>query len=178
MAYQDFVDALCTVLEKQGALKPQDALSLKKKFVERGEARFEYFLLDEGIVTKDDLLNALAVVFKVPAVDVVGYFFDHNLVTMFPKDVMLRNGFIPYQRDGDVLILVATDPANATLASIVGNYVSYDVTFFVGLARDIDDMVKEFYDKSLVEIELDLSDNSPERKETEKIIQEEQTLKE
>ncbi len=178
MAYQDFVDALCTVLEKQGALKHEDAVNLKKRYVERAEARFEYFLLDEGIVTKDDVLNALAVVFNVPAVDVAGYFFEHYLVTLFPKDVMLRNGFIPYEREGEVLIIVASDPANAELLSIIGQYVSYDITFFVGLARDIDDMVKEFYDKPLFEIELDLSENNPERKEEDKIIQEDKILKE
>lgn len=162
MPFADFVDALCVILEKQGALKHQDAQELKKRFKERSESRFEYFLIDEGIVTKEAALKALEELYKVPSVDVVGVFFDHHLVRMFPKDVMLRNGFIPYQRDGDVLIVIARDPDNATLSSIIGEYVSYDVTFFVGLSRDIDDMIKEFYDKPLFEQELDLPENEKE----------------
>lgn len=156
MPYRNIVDALCTILEKHKVLKQTDSDSLKKKFVDHNTRIFEDFLLEEGVVTKEQLLDALAELYEVPAVDARGVFFDHHLVRMFPKDVMKRNCFIPFERDGDVLIVIAHNPNNATLESIIGQSVSYDVTFFVGIPRAIIDAIEEYYDESPTERELDL----------------------
>lgn len=149
-----FVDGLSGILVQKGALKQSDAQAAQKAFSEQTAMTFEEFLLDEELVTKEALLEALSVYYDLPAVDVMGIFFDHHLLRMFPKDVMLRNGFIPYERDGDVLMVIAAQPNNHQLPEIIGKFVSYDVTFMVGILRDIDDMVKEFYDGSPAEIEL------------------------
>jgi hypothetical protein len=165
MANHDFVDMLCNILEKDGAIKHGESQVIKKKYTIRSETRFEHFLLDQGLVSKEQLLNALAKLFQVPSIDVMGIFFDHHLVRMFPKDVMRRDGFIPYMRDGDVLIVVARDPSNTALAQVIGDFVSYDVTFCVGIARDIDDTIQEYYDKPLFEQELDIPENPKEENE-------------
>ena len=41
------------------------------------------------------------------------------------------------------------DPGNADLPALIGQYVSYDVRFEIGLARDIQDAIKEFYDEDV-----------------------------
>ena len=153
--YRDIVQALCKIFEKNGVLRHFDAESLEKSFKDRSEITFEDFLLEEGIVTKEELLHALSEFYEKPSLDVEGEFFDHHLVVMFPKDEMLRNLFIPYMRDGDVLQVVANNPNNNTLSEIIGRYVSYDVTYMVGIARDISDMVEEYYDPSITEREID-----------------------
>jgi hypothetical protein len=145
----DFVDCLTDICIAQGILGAQEKEPIKKTFYERSEPQFEQFLLDEGIVEKDQLLRALSEYYKLPAIDVVGNFFDHHLVRMFPKDVMLRNGFIPYDHEGDIMIVVAAEPDDEELPALIGNFVSYDVTFMVGIFNDITDAVKEFYDEDL-----------------------------
>lgn len=145
----DVIKALCTFFEQNNMLKGIEAHALEHDFKKSGVSAFEDFLLEEGIVTKDELLDALSASYKVPSFDVDGEFFDHNLVRMFPKDIMLRSHFIPWMHDGDVLVVVAADPTNPLLPEVVGRFVSYDVTFVVGLARDIEDAVKEFYDESV-----------------------------
>ncbi len=157
--YRDFVDALCSILYKNRAIKNTDAQTLKHLFYQREDAVFEDFLLEEGLVSKEDLLKALGELYDVPAIDVMGIFFEdiHHLVRMFPLDEMKRNCFLPFDRDGDVLIVVASNPNNATLAEIIGRYVSYDVTFLVGLCRDIIDQVETFYDQSIEVLESELN---------------------
>ena len=147
----DIVEALTAILINQGAIKGSEQVPIETAFRDRGQSQFEDFLLEEGIVTKEQLLEALAIFYEVPALDVEGEFFDHHLVTMFPKDVMLRNLFIPYQRDGDVLICIAANPNNPALLEIIGRFVSYDVAFMVGIPRHITDEVKEFYERSLTD---------------------------
>ncbi|MGC2310445.1 MAG: hypothetical protein WA432_02390 [Candidatus Babeliaceae bacterium] len=149
--YESFVDGICEILDKNKVLKQRDFEALKKDFHNRSDITFDYFLLSEGIVAREDLLQALSEFYECPALDIKGIFFDHHLVRMFPKDEMLRNDFIPYERDGDILIVIARDPNNATLSAIIGQYVSYDVTYFAGLAQDIEDAVEEYYDASLTE---------------------------
>lgn len=150
-----FVEAVCQYLEKKKALKNIDSNALQKMYAERSDLSFDEFVLEEDLVERDDLLEAIGDYYKVPAIDVEGLFFEHHLVTMFPKDVMLRNVFIPYEHDGEVLIVIAAHPQDQYLPEIIGKFVSYDVTFMVGLAEDIIDAVEEFYDESIIEIELD-----------------------
>lgn len=159
MAYSpDVIQGLCEFFEQNHVLKNRDAKALAQDFKNSGSGNFEEFVLEEGIISKEDLLDALSAYYQVAAFDVDGEFFDHNLVRMFPKDVMLRHRFIPLSHDGDVLIVVAADPADELLPEIIGRFVSYDVTFVVGLARDIDDAIKEFYDESITAPTWDASE--------------------
>ena len=168
--YPDIVDALCAIFEKKKLLNVSEISVLKDNFKKQSEVAFEDFLLEEGLLSKEQLLEALSELYQVPSLDVVGVFFEHHLVTMFPKDVMLRNIFIPYERDGDVLVVIAYNPNNNTLSEIIGNYVSYDATYFVGLPRDICDSVKEFFDPSIEEQEADFIPEEVKEKEEETSI--------
>ncbi|MFA6066072.1 MAG: hypothetical protein WC707_02720 [Candidatus Babeliaceae bacterium] len=154
-AFTNTVDALCAIFEKNNLFKSSEISVLKKNFEAQSEIAFEDFLLEESLISKEHLLEALSELYQVPAIDVVGLFFDHNIVKMFPKDVMLRNIFIPYEHDGDVLVVIAYNPNNNALSEIIGEYVSYDVTYMVGLPRDICDAIKEFFDASLQQQEQD-----------------------
>lgn len=161
-----FVDRLSAILAKHHVLQDKEAASLRHDFDKSSAFYFEDFLVDEGLVGKEEVLSALSEYYLLPSIDVIGIFFDHHLVTMFPKDVMLRNGFIPYDRDGDVLIVVAARPDHPQLPEIIGKFVSYDVTFLAGLYTDICDAVKEFYDESIEQAELELfEDNRDEHEE-------------
>lgn len=156
MKQEQFVDGLCQSFQRHKVLKPEEIKELRRLYKDRSDIAFEYFVLEQGLITKKDILQALEEYYKVPAIDVRGLEFDHHYVTMFPKDEMRRNGFIPYQRDGEVLFVIARDPSDENLLAVIGKYVSYDILFMVGLARDIDDVIQEYDDASLTQPGLDL----------------------
>jgi hypothetical protein len=85
-----FIHSLCEILVKNRALKNRDSKDLQDLFERSTALYFEDFLLEEDLVSKEDLLQALSEYYQMPAVDVIGIFFDHHLVRMFPKDVMIR----------------------------------------------------------------------------------------
>lgn len=143
------VDRLIEVLQEREVLTDRDATALKEDFKRHEAPYFEDFLLEEEIVEKEDLLAALQEMYGVPAVDVVGEVFDHNLVTMFPKDVLLRNCTLPYRRDENVLFVITNDPEDDEREVTLREYVSYDIEFFVGIPSHIDLTIKEFYQDSL-----------------------------
>src|SRR5690349_13243028 len=143
---ETFVEAFTKILSEQNAIKPDEASALKKAFFNRSQEAFDDFLLEEGLVSRTAILNALSQYYDVPAFDVIGYFFDHLLLIEFPKDFLLRNQMIPLERDENILFMIASNPNNPELLAEIGKYVSYDIQFLVGIAGDITDAVKEFYD--------------------------------
>lgn len=150
-----FVEGLTSILQKRKVVDTREAQSLKNLFKGTTKPNFDDFLLDEGLVEKDDLLNALAEYYQVPPFDVVGYFFDHAIVRMFPKEFLLSNELIPVERDENVLIVVASNPADPELLPRIGKYVSYDIQFCVGIRQDICDAIEEFFERSLTDVEYE-----------------------
>lgn len=148
---EHFIAGIIEILHRNKALKAPDSKAMIVAFKGRSDLSFEEFLMHEGLISKDDLLEALSEYYHVPFFDVMGIFFQRHLVDMFPKDVLLRHNFIPYRQDGDVLILIAAEPDDPDLAEVVGMYVSYDVDFLVGYFRDIQDEIEDFYDSPLTE---------------------------
>jgi hypothetical protein len=150
-----YVEGLTDVLVKLGMLPIGERLPTEQAFKDSGLAVFDDFLLEEALIDREDLLRALSVYFKLPPFDVVGYFFDTQLLHMFPKDFLLRNAIIPREVDEEIMIMVASEPDLPDLLSQIGEHVSYDIQFEVGLQTDICDAVKEFYDESVTQVALD-----------------------
>ncbi len=148
---EDFVALFVKILQQQKALKESEAQALASKFKGYSALNFEEFLIDEGIITHESLLQALSEYYHMPAFDVRGEFFDHHLVTMFPQDLLLRHHFIPYIRDENILTLVAAEPDDPELTVLIGSYVSYDIDFLVGYFRDIEDEIEDFYAQPLTQ---------------------------
>lgn len=147
-----YVDGLVNVLVELGIVPIQEALAIKQSFSASDQHVFDHFMIDEGLVSREDLLRAVAKYYTLPSFDVVGYFFDHQLLHNFPKDFLLRNAIIPVQMDGDdMLIMVASEPDLPNLVEHIGVFSSSDIIFYVGLQHDICDAIKEFYDESLTQ---------------------------
>jgi Type II secretion system (T2SS), protein E, N-terminal domain len=145
----------------------EDAVRLLESFHESDIDQFNEFLLSEGIIGQENLLEALSEYFQIPSFDVEGYFFETHLLRMFPKEMLLKNEIIPLQVDENIMIMIAAKPDNSDLLFEIGEHVSYDIRFYVGIARDICDAVKEFYDKA------DTEDNQDEDVRQEHLLMEE-----
>lgn len=153
---ESFAHALCSIFEKKRLMSYEESHALQKAFKESSKEAFDDFLLEEGLMAKEHILKALADYYQVPAVDVTGYFFDHFLLHLFPKDVLHRNAIIPMVLDQNILSVVASEPDDPRLLPIIGRIVPYDIQFRVGIRRDITDAVSEYYDKSVTDARVDV----------------------
>jgi hypothetical protein len=140
-----------------------DAVALKKAFQERDDIAFEDFLLEEGVVDKDELLEALSQYYGVPQCDVVGVFFDHYLINLFPEEVLLTHLMIPLEREGDNLWVVTADPDDPHLPVVLGKYISHNINFMVGIPQDIRDAIREYHDESNTYQPNDIANQQMER---------------
>lgn len=152
MEKRSFAKELTKILIKQKVLSEAEGEALAKSFAESPKEYFDEFLLEEGIVLEEYILNAMSAYYQVPVVDVTGYFFETFLLHKFPKDVLHRNAFIPMAVDENIMIVVANEPDDPQLLSIIGDFVSYDIQFHVGIRLHITDAISEYYDPSDTEV--------------------------
>jgi len=175
---ETFAKKFSSILEKLNIVEHDEALALQKAFSLSDKELFDEFLLEEGLVEESDLLRALGQYYQTPSFDVVGYFFDYNLLRKFPKDFLLQEGIIPLEVENNVLSVVASDPCKPELEDSIRGYASYDIAFLVGLRKDICDAVKEFYDKSITEdaTDIDLREGRRQEREVEQLEDETESI--
>lgn len=159
----DPIDGIAAILNRHHLIGLEDLAALRTSFDHREDISFEDFLIEEGIVDKGDLLQALSEYYRVPQMDVVGEFFDHYLMRLVPKDVLLKHLFIPYKRENDNLWVVAAEPDDPHLPVVLGQYLSHNFNFMVGLPQDIRDAIREYYDQSITYQPYDISNQQMER---------------
>jgi hypothetical protein len=152
---QTFVDRLTEILVQNKAISREQAQTYRHDFERSDKDSFDDFLLTEGLIDEEALLIALSVCYQVPAIDVVGYFFDRELLRNFPKDFLLRNEIIPYELEDDNLVVVASRPDDPNLEADIGKFVNPDIAFAVGLGQHILDAIEEYYDKADTEVDDD-----------------------
>jgi type IV pilus assembly protein PilB len=145
---ESFESGLLKILVRMKMMTQEDAHAIEKSFHDSEVDRFDEFLLQENIVDEANLLQALSEYYQVPSFDVLGYFFETRYVRMFPKDMLLRYSLIPLEVDENIMLMITSNPADPELLFEIGEHVSYDIQFYVGIGRDIGDSVKEFYDKA------------------------------
>ncbi len=148
---EEFVEGLSAILTERKLISPEDMIALHHAFQNRDDVTFEDFLLEEGVVHRDDLLEALSEYHKVPYFDTEGASFDHQFLRLIPKDILLRHLMIPWKREEgeDILWVVAADPSDPHILVVLGKYVTHEISFMVGLPQDIRDAIREFYDESI-----------------------------
>lgn len=150
MKEKSFVELLCDILASEKAITIEQRDSLISAFKGKSRLEFENFLLQEGFVARNELLDALAMVYAVPAFDASGYFFEHRLVTTIPKELLVSAGFIPLSVEDDaILLVVASVPNDERISEICALYTPWDVRALVGLNQDIVDAIEEYYDDAL-----------------------------
>lgn len=154
MAHQKtFIERLVEILMSQGVVRSNTGHDLIEQFERSTKENFEEFLIDELELPTEDVLRALSAYYKVPAFEVRGYFFDHDLLTYFPLDFLLRNAIIPIEVDEDVMVIAASEPEAPGLRDAIAGYTSDVVEFKVGLRQEIVDAVREFYDYAETQVE-------------------------
>lgn len=153
-----FMRALSDILVAHKIMSREQARDLQKAFGDSTVEEFDDFLLEQGLVEKDHLLEALSKYYKVPSFDVSDQFFERHLLREFPLDFLVRNEIIPLDTENNThLIVVAAEPNRSGLESAIRAFVSYDVIFNVGIRQDIVDAAREYYDSSVTEVQEDVS---------------------
>ncbi len=85
----------------------------------------------------------LAERYRVEFVDMDTFHLDNELFRSIPADVMLRYGFVPHRREGDVLVIVVSDPTDLMMQDELQQLLGVRLKVTVGPASAIQAMLKK-----------------------------------
>ena len=150
-----FVARFAQALIKNDIMKDEEAQSFVKEFKGRAKGNVVSFLLEEGLVEREDVLRALASIYSIPSFDVSGHFFNHELLLLFPKDFLIKHSLIPLDIDEDILTVVMSNPEDEKAIEELGNYVNYNITVDVGIQDHIIEAIKQYYDEDVITSDIE-----------------------
>ena len=105
MNKKTFVERLVDIFVKRNTIAADKAPAIKKLFYDRSKPSFVNFLLEEDLLSREDILNALSDYYNVPAFDVEGYFFEH----VYSYDWQAMKGFHYLMKVGHFLNAMAVN---------------------------------------------------------------------
>ncbi|HTV02957.1 MAG TPA: GspE/PulE family protein [Luteitalea sp.] len=85
----------------------------------------------------------LAARYRLEFVDMDTFHLDNDLFRSIPADVMLRYGFVPHRREGDVLVIVVSDPTDLMMIDELSQLLGTRLKVTVGPASAIQSMLKK-----------------------------------
>lgn len=150
MENKTFVVRFAEALVKNNIFKEPEADSFIQEFHDRAKGNVVSFILEEGLVEVEDVLKSLASVYDVPSFDVRGYFFNHELLLLFPQEFLKGKSVIPVEVDEDIMTVVISNPEDDETMEMLGNYANYNVNVYVGIEEHIHDAIDEYYDTDVV----------------------------
>lgn len=150
-----FVPRFAEALVKNNIMQEAEAESFVQEFYDRAKGNVVSFLLEEGLVEKEDVLTALGSVFNVPSFDVRGHFFNHQWLLSFPKDFLMQKAIIPLEVDEDIMTVVMSNPEDEDSIDELESYVSNNINVYVGIQEDIRDAIEEYYDEDVITAETE-----------------------
>jgi type IV pilus assembly protein PilB len=98
---------------------------------------FADVLLQEGLVTPEQLAEALAEQLRIPYVDLDGFTSPPELFASIPAERAYEYGVLPYRRDGKVLHVAVSDPTDIALAERLERLAGVRIELMVSSARAI-----------------------------------------
>ena len=149
----------CLLVEKK-CITREEAIALCKDFSGRSsDESFDAFLINEGIVAREEMLKVLSEYYKVPSFDVIGYFFKPELLHLFTEEFLVHHTVIPLELGEMTMSLVAGTPDDEDLQREIAELVSYDIQWYVGISNDIQDALVDYYENSPFKEEASYDDD-------------------
>src|SRR5205085_11960815 len=85
----------------------------------------------------------LAERYRLEFVDMGHFPIDQDLFRSIPADLMLRYGFVPYNREGKALVIVVSDPTDIPMLDELAHLLGTPIKVTVGARSAIESILKK-----------------------------------
>ncbi|TSA57616.1 hypothetical protein D4R42_01250 [bacterium] len=97
------------LLKENGFITAEQLSVLEKESIEQGRL-IEDIVLEQGIITEEELLKLKAKVLDVPYVDLMGEQISVDILKEFPKKIAVQYNFIPFKKVDNCVYVAMADP--------------------------------------------------------------------
>jgi type IV pilus assembly protein PilB len=116
-----------------------------RKDIEKHGGRLGNTLAKMGYVSEQQLVNFLSKQYGVPAVTLDDIAVPEEVIKMVPREVALRHGIIPVEKQGSSLIVAISDPSNIYAMDDIKFLTGYNVEMVVASETSIQDALERYY---------------------------------
>lgn len=107
MTPQDLINTLI----EQGVISEEQLSNIPEES-RQNIAAIERALQEQGLATKQQLLEAKSAYYGVPYIDVTGRKIPSEVLKLVPENTVERYGFVPLERSDDELVVGMVDPGD------------------------------------------------------------------
>ena len=116
--------------------------------IEKYGGRLGNTLAKLGYVSEQQLVSFLSKQYGVPAVSLDDIAVPEEVIKMVPKEVAVRHGIIPVEKQGSSLIVAVSDPSNIYAMDDIKFLTGYNVEMVVAAETSIHDALEEYYQEA------------------------------
>ncbi len=155
-----FLPTLADVLKQTNSIAPADldrAIELQKS----SGKKLLHILLDEQMISEHDLIFRLSLTLAIPALNLLSYKPDIEVIKLVPRKLAERYEVIPISRIGKTLTLAMSDPLDMAALDDIKRITSCSIRPVISSLKDIHAAIETFYNQD-IRLEEALADLDPE----------------
>ncbi len=140
-------NTVVNALEEAGYISDDMLKKIQQDNKEAGQ-RIDEVLVDEGFVSEDDVLNALANQMGMEVIDLSEIEVDTEALKQVPPKVAKQFRVFPVNYEDGTLTIAISDPLNVQVVDDVKRILSVPVETVVAPEKDIELMLRRYYEKN------------------------------
>lgn len=111
-------------------------------------------LIRLGYVSEEDVARTLVQQFGIPFLRASQYYISKDMLDLFPEQMLRQYGFVPVDRIGNVLVVVAAGVLNQDIINELERATSGKVQVYIGTQSDVTAAIERHFHKEEVAAEL------------------------
>ena len=130
-----FLGQLLLRLNKITAEQLREALLLQKN--EQPRRMLGEILINQGVISREELYYALALQFLYPHVEIGRYKLNKEVINLIPQEVAMRYQLVPLDRFSDILTIGMANPLDREAIKTIEEMTHLKVRVFVVYVQDL-----------------------------------------
>ncbi len=129
----------------QDKLISQDNLNKALQIQKANGGRLSAILVEQGFISDDKLMSALAKLFEKPSIDISRFKIDPQVLKLIPVNICRKYQLIPISIFAETLTLAMADPLNILALDDIKSLTGYKINPIIADSKSIMRQIDEYY---------------------------------
>jgi type IV pilus assembly protein PilB len=168
-------DRLGEILLREG-LVTRDQLAQALAEQKNTKHRLGYILVKLGLVQELEITKVLARQYRMPAVDLTRFEVDPKIIKLVPADMATKNVVLPLKREGRTLTVAMADPTDLGLLEDLKFITRFDLFPVIAGEYTLRNLIEKYYEASDQQLQSILKDMEDSGEDVEVVEEEEDEM--
>lgn len=128
------------ILQKHGLLEDSNIEPLLRQ---ANGTRLDRYMIEQGLVAEDDVLQALSREFGMRYVDVRNIEVDHQLLSAFPAQEIFRRMLFPIEKHGETVVVATSDALDLESLDELSSITGFQLEPVLARSNELNRLIKD-----------------------------------